>query len=306
MEKLYTLDFYGVSEQGYHIQRIRSTVEDGRMHYHKHYQIGLVLSGALKHRKNIKYATLLPGDCFVVPPGYSHSLHFLTKDTELYSLCFDESLIPQGMLESGLQQFLFGLQNETADTRVLLRLSPDARQREGVRALMELLHKEQDSEHLPELSSAPALVCAVLYLLAQAYYNMPYNTVLLADITGHNSNIRRCIRYVDQNFRQKLTPEGLAKRFGMSRAALCAAFSQHAGMSLHKYISRKRILEAQLQIRTKSGLPLSQIAREVGYEDESTFYRNFLRIAGMSPTDYRRQYKESSNSAYETGMAYRK
>lgn len=299
MENLYTLDYYNAAERGYHIQKAGSSVEDGRMHYHKHYHIGLLLSGRIKHRKNIKYALLLPGDCFVIPPGYAHSLHFLTEDTVLYSLCFDESLLPQGMLEGGLQQFLFGLQNETADTRVLLRLSPDYRQREALQALMDLLQKEQETAHLPELSCAPALICAVLYLLAQAYYNMPYNTVLLADITGHNSNIRRCVRYVDTHFQQKLTPEALAKRFGMSRAALCAAFSQHTGMSLHKYISKKRILEAQLQIRTKSGLPLSQISREVGYEDESTFYRNFLRITGMSPTDYRRQYREFSNSAYD-------
>lgn len=290
MEELFTLAYYGASERGYHIHRIRSTVVDDQMHYHKHYQIGYVISGQLKHRQNRKYATLQPGDAFVVPPGYPHCLHFIGEETEIYSFCFDESLIPQPMAEDGLRQFLHGLQNETADTRVLLRISPDQRQSAALRSLLDILLAEQSARYLPGLSSAPGLICSMLYLLAQAYYNMPYNTVLLDAMTGYNSNIRRCIRYVDIHFRKKLSAEGLAKHFGMSRAALCAAFPQYAGMSLHKYITRKRILEAQLQIRARPGLPLSQIASEVGYEDDSTFYRNFLKIAGIAPSKYRELY----------------
>ena len=31
----------------------------------------------------------------------------------------------------------------------------------------------------------------------------------------------------------------------------------------------------------------SQIAAEVGYNDDTTFYRNFLRITGITPSKYR-------------------
>lgn len=300
MERLYTLADYYAMERGYHIQKIRGSAADGQMHYHKHYHLGLVLWGTLKHRQNRKYAILQPGDAFVVPPGYPHSLHF-GGNTEIWSLGFDEAMIPPTVNEGGLGQFLQGLQNETPETRVLLRIRLDERQQRALKALLEILYEEQRVEGLPELMAAPALVCAVLYILAQAYYAMPYNAVTLDAMTGHNTAIRRCIRYVDRHFREKLTPESLAKQFGISRATLCNSFPQYAGMSLHKYISRKRILEAQLQIRARGGLPVGQIAREVGYEDESTFYRNFLRITGMSPTEYRNQCKEAYNSAYEHG-----
>ncbi len=302
MEELYTLAYYGALERGYHIDRIRSSAADGRLHYHKHYQIGYVISGWLQHRQNRKYATLQPGECFIVPPGYPHSLHFVTEETEIYALSFDESLLPQGMAEGGLKQFLYGLQHETADTRVLLRIRPDLRQQKGLTALMEVLLAEGQTQYLPELSCAPALVLAMLHLLAQAYYAMPYNAVLLDTMTGYNSNVRRCIRYVDVHFREKLSAQALAKRFGMSRAALCAAFPQYAGASLHRYITQRRILEAQMQIRAKTGISISQIAQAVGYEDSSTFYRNFVRITGMSPAAYRKRYLEELQ--YDSSTAY--
>lgn len=303
MEELYTLAYYGTSERGYHIHRIKSSVSDGQLHYHKHYQVGIVLSGTLKHRQSRKYANLKPGDAFIIPPGYPHSLHF-NGETEIYSLCFDESLIPQSMIEGGLRQFLNGLQNETPETRVLLRIIPERWQSEALRALMDVLLAQQKVKHLPELSCVPGAVCAILNLLAQAYYAMPLNVAVLEVMTGYNSNIRRCIRYVDEHFREKLSAEALARQFGMSRAALCGAFPQYAGMSIHKYIIRKRILEAQLQIRTKPGLPISQVAQEVGYEDESTFYRNFRRLTGMSPADYRCRCREEENSAYGVVIDY--
>ena len=303
MERLFTLADYYAMERGYHVQRTKSSAMDGQMHYHKHYHLGFVLWGTLKHRQNRKYAMLQPGDAFIVPPGYPHSLHF-GGNTEIWSLGFDEAMIPPGMNEGGLGQFLQGLQNETPETRVLLRIHLDDRQQRTLKSLMELLFEEQRAEGLPELTAAPGLICSMLYILAQAYYAMPFNAITLDAMTGHNTAIRRCIRYVDQHFREKLSPEALARQFGMSRATLCNAFPQYAGMSLHKYISRKRITEAQLQIRSRGGLSIGQVAREVGYEDESTFYRNFLRLTGMSPTDYRRRCMGESNSAYGLSPDY--
>ena len=49
-----------------------------------------------------------------------------------------------------------------------------------------------------------------------------------------------------------------------------------------------------MQMRTKPGLSVSQIAQELGYEDDSTFYRNFLQVTGMTPSQYRKLYKQES------------
>ena len=83
------------------------------------------------------------------------------------------------------------------------------------------------------------------------------------------------------------TLEVLLKQFGMSRTTFCTLFPQFTGLSLKQYLSRKRILEAEALIRSRPDLPLTEVAEKVGYDEISTFYRNFVRIAGVAPSKYK-------------------
>jgi two-component system response regulator YesN len=152
---------------------------------------------------------------------------------------------------------------------------------------MESLTRQLQSDCPPELSAAPSLISSVLYLLAQSYYQQPQNADQLQDLVNDNSTLLQCTRYIDQHYKEPLSLTSLSKQFGLSRSAFCTLFPQFTGVSLRQYISQKRIQEAQLLIRSHPELPLSQIAMEVGYEDHSTFYRNFLRLTNISPSQYR-------------------
>jgi two-component system response regulator YesN len=103
----------------------------------------------------------------------------------------------------------------------------------------------------------------------------------------YGGTILQCIEHIDRHYKEELSPGDLARRFGLSRSVLFAVFPQFAGMPLRKYIAGKRIKEAQVLIRSHPNRPLSQIATEVGYKDDSTFYRNFLKITGMPPAKYK-------------------
>ena len=65
-------------------------------------------------------------------------------------------------------------------------------------------------------------------------------------------------------------------------------------MPLQKYVAQKRIKEAQFLLRSCPEKSISQIAGEVGYNDDSTFYRNFLRISGVSPLQYKTGLRQSA------------
>ena len=91
--------------------------------------------------------------------------------------------------------------------------------------------------------------------------------------------------YIIEN---ETTVRAAAKQFGISRSSFCSVFPQFAGMPLQKYVANKRIKEAQILIRSCPEKSISQIATEVGYQDDSTFYRNFLRITGVSPLEYKK------------------
>lgn len=296
MPEFVTLQQFDAAARHYHIYRIQSSALDHQAHYHNYYQVCFVVSGQILHCQGGDVVTLGAGDAFIVPPGFIHSLHFDGTRSQIYSLSFDELLFHPGFPQSGAYHFLRGLQEDSPvlpKQSVHLRVLLDKEQRRLLQNLMDGLIYQQRTESPSELSAAPSLIAAILCILAQGYYQQPQNATQLSEQTGYSSILTRCMEYIDVHYRQTLTLEGLAKEFGMSRSSFCTLFPQFAGMTLRKYIAHKRIMEAQMLIRSRPELTLSQISLEVGYEDDSTFYRNFLQISGVSPSRYRELYQDA-------------
>lgn len=289
MAECITLAHFGAATRQYHIYRIRGSTISHQTHYHDYYQVCFVISGELLHRQGDEEVLLLPGDAFVIPPGFSHSLQFTGKTAEIYSLSFAPTVFNTGFRRSNAWRFLSGLQPKPSAT-VRLRIVPDKDTCKSTLSLMECLLRQQQTEQATQLSAAPGIISAIVCLLAQSYYQQPQNAHQLGQLTDYNYTLLQCTQYIDTHYKENISLTDLAKQFGLSRAAFCAVFPQFTGLSPHKYIAQKRIQEAQMLIRAHPARPLQQIAMEVGYDDPSTFYRNFLRFAGMPPAKYRQMY----------------
>lgn len=290
MPEFVTLDHFGAANNHYHIYRIQSTSLDHQVHYHNYYQVCFVVSGEILHRQGNDTVSLSAGDAFIVPPGFVHSLHFNNARSEMYSLSFEESLFPPGFSQSGAYRFLAGLQTRSSawdGNSVRLRVPLDTNHCRSISSLMDCLIRQKEDAVPPELTAAPSLVSAIVYLLAQSYFQLPQNADRVSELSSYAPGLMWCVEYIDQHYKDAISLSELSKCFGLSRSSFCAVFPQLTGMTLQKYIAHKRITEAQMLIRSHPERALAVIAAEVGYEDSSTFYRNFLRITGVSPSQYR-------------------
>ena len=298
MAEFVTLEIFQATQRHYHIYRIRQTELNHKDHYHNYYQVCYVVSGELKHCQSRDTVTLSAGDAFIVPPGFTHSLHFDNAYTEMYSLAFDEQLFAPGFPQSNAYKFLESLQVKAAvpiHNSVRLQVTLSRSQRRLMESLLECLVRQQQEDCPLGLSAAPSLTASIIYVLAQSYYQQPQNTGELDELAIYNSTLLQCVAYIDQHFREPISLSDLAKRFGLSRSSFCSVFPQFTGMPLRKYIASKRIKEAQTLIRSHPNKPLSLIAAEVGYNDDSTFYRNFLQITGLAPGKYRAIFNSKSD-----------
>lgn len=289
MAELITLDYLQSRQKDYQIGLLRSSTVDQQAHYHNYYQVCYVVSGELVHRQEGTAVTLGAGDAFIVPPGFIHSLHFYNDRTRMYSLAFEETLFQPGFSKTGASRFLKSLETDDA---VRLRVVLDTGRRRLMENLLEGLVYQQEDACPPGLSAAPSITAAVVYLLAQCYYGQPQNAHKLDGLTAYSGDMLHCVEYIDRHYKESLPLRELSKKFGLSQSAFCAVFPQFVGMSLKKYIAQKRITEAQVLIRSHPDWPLNRVGAEVGYEDDSTFYRNFLRVAGVSPSAYRKMYTD--------------
>lgn len=287
MAQLITLNFYHAEQRQYHVRRASGSAVDGQTHYHDYYQVCYVTQGRILHYREREAVALKKGDAFVIPPGFPHSMHFETADAQVLSLVFRDSLFHEGFKLSNIAGFLGDLQRDMVRSQLYMRITLNQRQGENVQRLLEMLIAEQAAENMPGLCAAPSLISSVLYMLAQGYYGARAKDMEAKQPRSYADTMQNCADYIDRNYAQKLSLDSLARRFGVSRSAFCTAFRQYTGLSPRQYIARRRIQEAQIRIRSGQEDALSRIAQSVGYEDDSTFYRNFLQVTGMSPARYR-------------------
>ena len=92
----------------------------------------------------------------------------------------------------------------------------------------------------------------------------------------------RVIRYLNENIYRNISLDTLARRFFVSKYYLCRAFKKHNGISVHGYITYKRVMYAKQLI--EQGETASGAAYKVGFGDYSAFYRAYVKIVGKSPT----------------------
>ncbi len=79
----------------------------------------------------------------------------------------------------------------------------------------------------------------------------------------------------------------LAERAGLSPFQLDQRIRAMFGLSAGQYLTRLRIDHASERLRTTDE-PISQVALECGYADQTAFTRQFRKVVGLSPGAYRR------------------
>lgn len=101
---------------------------------------------------------------------------------------------------------------------------------------------------------------------------------------AHSEKIDDIVRYISEHLEERITLDDLTKKFYLSKYYLCHEFKKVTGFTVFDYIRYKRILSAKTKFQ--NGQPISEVWRDLGYEDYSNFYRTFKKITGMSPREY--------------------
>lgn len=112
---------------------------------------------------------------------------------------------------------------------------------------------------------------------------------------GVGNEIARAIDYLASNLHAAVNIEEMASKVGMSRAVLHRKFKQATTMSPMQFVKSMRLNTAAMHIA--SGETVQQAALDVGYVSTSQFSREFKRLFGHSP----KQWRTSNDAA--TGRA---
>ena len=89
------------------------------------------------------------------------------------------------------------------------------------------------------------------------------------------------LHYISRHVNEELTLDGLAERFYVCKYHLSHTFTKEVGVSLHRYITLRRLLMARQLLST--GMAAGQVSSTCGFSDYTSFYRAFKAEYGISP-----------------------
>ena len=109
----------------------------------------------------------------------------------------------------------------------------------------------------------------------------------LKKIENFSRPVLEAIDYIEKcYFRQDLFTQNIAEIVYLAPTYLCALFKKEVGKTISEYITQVRI-EKSKELLTNYHLKLYEIAKAVGYSDSNYFAKNFKKLTGITPSEYR-------------------
>lgn len=106
------------------------------------------------------------------------------------------------------------------------------------------------------------------------------------------SGVEKCGEYIDRNYAERLAIPELAQMCGMSETTFRKRFRERFGMSPTAYIAVRK-MQVACDLLRSSDITITEISEMLGFYDTSYFYKTMRHYIGMTPAEYRSQFRKN-------------
>ncbi len=244
---------------------------DGLFHGHALHRIVLIRGVGGQLRLPDGCCCLRRGDAIILPAGRAHAVRAL-RDEDLRPLTV--AFAAEHTLTVAMQP----LWDEIAAGPPVIHCRPAARA-EAER----LVRRIRCEQHRERRASSLAVRAYLLSLLVLLYRRTPHAPTPAAPV---ESALSAVAAHMESHYPEPLHVEDLAARAHLSPRQFVTRFKRAYGETPARHLTRLRIAAAQELLRS-APRTIADIARDVGYESLSHFYRTFLQSTGVPPGRYR-------------------
>ena len=229
--------------------------------------VSLMLEGEYRETAGLKHFSYQPFSCFYHPPGMDHRDEIGQAGVTLLTLEFKPELFD-------------AMDFAAVNVRSIIELSGN----QPAWELMDLYRRisSQPANDLDIESRAVALAFSIV----------KYSAHIPRDLRS----LERARECIHAHFSDSLTLAQVARAAGVHPVYLGQIFRQEFGETLGEYLNRIRV-RAAAEILAKSDLPLSTVALDLGFYDQSHFTRVFRQFTGTTPGMFRMEYAPHELSA---------
>ena len=266
-----------------------STFEEGfryrqnrqRPHRHDFYQIFWMTEGAPSFNLDFDHMSIEAHTLVFVPPGAVHTFG-ARNNAEGFILSFEEDFLESEGHSVDLFAECPAL--DPAQIRTLLAV-PDSSV-EIVDGYCRRVFEEFTAKREGYRSATAALL---RLLLVEVRRCLSYQTSP-SSFRKYSSLTARFLRTLSARPYQVTTASEVARLLGVSRSWLNQRVRQETEKSLTDHLQGRLILESK-RLLAHSDLNVSEVAYQLGFEDPSYFTRLFRQMEGLSPREFREEYR---------------
>lgn len=135
----------------------------------------------------------------------------------------------------------------------------------------------------------PNRYCKMASILYDIFaYLLDKNPTKSMGVSSDNSDYFaiKAVDYIERNYSRSITVDEVASRLGITRKHLYHVFNYTLNISPKQYIINYRIGKACIRLRDTTQT-IAEIAEAIGYINQFYFAKEFKRLTGLTPTQYR-------------------
>nr|WP_296961742.1 AraC family transcriptional regulator [uncultured Mediterraneibacter sp.] len=254
---------------------------NSELHYHDFYEVQFYLSEAENGvigeiTINGQKRTLMQGCLVLINMFDQHQITITTdKPYVRYCVSFDSSLL---LFACSDTTNLFNIFSNCAEVKYSRPLTPAQ-----IRTFINIYNRHEDLELK---NGRDILEKAMILEMFAHIYDMFYDGQEISQADSRSMEVvTKLIGYIDAHIAEDLSLENLAEYVSFSTFHLSRMFKRYTGTTLNKYIITKRIDKAKLLLR--GPMSITNVSKEVGFNNYNHFYRTFKNVTGVSPADFK-------------------
>lgn len=285
-EKVDTQDF-GMPLRYYFVDTSSKDEMTMFAHWHNEIEIQIFTQGNAVITIDNSEVFVGTGDILIIPPQSIHFGYSECNRLQVHTFVFHAEVICPQNRESSVMRYFNPFINRTVGMPYVIH-SNDKGYDDIIKTMLNIIEYSEKKPYCYELEIQKNLIDFFICLYKNDYVKIKN------DDSISNKNylaIRDAISYIERNYSKPLTVELLSENAGFSKSRFMSIFKEYTNTTCKRYINQYR-LESSLQKLRDTDTTVLNVAISSGYNNISLFNREFKKMFGVTPLEYRKKSRK--------------
>jgi AraC-like DNA-binding protein len=269
----------------FHINHMKVDYFPSMRHFHPEVEILLVIQGTGTRFVGDSVESFSPGDLVMIGPDVPHEW------------CSDKSGSDGG---SEAIYILFNteiLGNDfwkLPESKIILKIIQQSQR--GIKLTGKTRDEVAELIRTMEASYGFTRIILLMSILEKIAFNGEFHYLASPVITSSvnetdSERLNKIYKYVIENIHQPISLEKAASISNLSTAAFCRYFRKRTNKTFIQFLNEIRIGQA-CRLLINENHTIAEICYTCGYNNNSYFIRQFRKVTGLTPLNYRRKFAD--------------